>query len=196
MFTAPTDSLEAMRTLVLDPVTAGLTDLLERRRRSGLDRIDEIWEGVYHMVPAPSHAHGAIEAQLLMIIGPAARCAGLEPTGPCNIGVGEHNFRVPDITLHRPGAHGVWHDTAALVVEIVSPGDESWEKLTFYASHRVDEILIVDPQRKTVTWLALEADSYSQVDRSRLIDLGTTLLVESINWPSAEQVAPASDQPS
>jgi hypothetical protein len=49
-----------MRTLVLDPPTAGLGELLERRRRSGLDRLDEVWEGVLHMVPAPSGEHAYI----------------------------------------------------------------------------------------------------------------------------------------
>ncbi len=58
-------------------------------RRSDLDRLDEIWEGVLHM----------------------------------------------------------WFATAALVVEIVSPGDKTWEKLPFYAAHSVDESLIVDPRR-------------------------------------------------
>jgi hypothetical protein len=52
-------TLERMRTLVLDPPTAGLGDLLGSRRRSGLDRLDEVWDGVYHMVAAPSGAHGA-----------------------------------------------------------------------------------------------------------------------------------------
>jgi Uma2 family endonuclease len=35
--------------------------------------------------------------------------------------------------------------TAALVVEIVSPGDESYKKLDFYAAQAVDEVVIVDP---------------------------------------------------
>ncbi len=55
----------------------------------------------------------------------------------------------------RPGARGTWLSTAALVVEIVSPGDETWEKLPFYASHNVDEVLIIDPLKRSVTWLEL-----------------------------------------
>jgi hypothetical protein len=43
----------AMRTLILDPAPAKLEELREQRRRSGLDRLDEVWEGVLHMVPAP-----------------------------------------------------------------------------------------------------------------------------------------------
>jgi len=175
-----------MRALVLDPPTAGLDELLERRRRSGLDRCDEIWEGVLHMVPAPSHAHAAVEAQLVMILGPPARIAGLETTGQCNIGEDERDFRVPDGALHRPGASGTWHPTAALVVEIVSPGDESWEKLPFYAVHGVDELLIVDPAARSVDWLALRDGEYRPIDHSALIDLGPTELIERIDWPPTE----------
>ena len=46
--------------------------------------------------------------------------------------------------------------TAALVVEIVSPDDKTWEKLGFYAARGVDELLIVDPQERRVHWLGLQ----------------------------------------
>jgi len=46
-----------------------------------------------------------------------------------------------------------WLDpsTAAAVVEILSPDDESWQKLPFYAEHHVDEVLFVDPAQRTIT---------------------------------------------
>ncbi len=172
-----------MRTLVVDPPPAGLQELLERRRRSGLDRLDEVWEGVLHMVPAPNHGHASIEAQLIMILGPAAKAAGLEAIGQSNLGEGEHDFRVPDGALHRPGAYGTWHSTAALVIEIVSPGDESWEILPFYAAHDVDEALIVDPATRSVDWLGLTDGEYQPIERSGLIDLSAGELAEQIDWP-------------
>ncbi|HTR89946.1 MAG TPA: Uma2 family endonuclease [Solirubrobacteraceae bacterium] len=172
-----------MRALVLDPPTAGLAELLERRRRSGLDRMDEVWEGVLHMVPAPNHKHASVEAQLHRIVGPAAHRTGLEMIGQSNLGEGEHDFRVPDSALHRSGAHGTWHPTAALVIEIVSPGDESWEKLPFYASHRVEEVLIVDPAKHSVDWLALTDGDYRPIEHSGLIDLGASELAARIDWP-------------
>jgi Uma2 family endonuclease len=175
-----------MRTLVLDPPTAGLDPLLERRRRSGLDRLDEVWQGVYHMVPAPSYAHAAIESQLHLLLRPSAQAAGLTMTGQCNLGESEHDFRVPDSALHRPGAHGTWHPTAALVVEIVSPGDETQEKLPFYAAHAVDEVLIVDPREHSVSWLALEHGEYRPIERSGLVDLDATALVDRLDWPATD----------
>lgn len=176
-----------MRALVLDPPTAGLQELLERRRRSGLDRLDEVWEGVLHMVPAPSFGHARIGQQLAEILGPPARAAGLTAAiHEFNLGEGEHDFRVPDGGLLAPGAGGVWLPTAALVVEIVSPNDETWEKLPFYAAHDVDEVLIVDPALSSVNWLALSDGQYRPVQRSGLIDLGASDLAEQIDWPRSE----------
>jgi Uma2 family endonuclease len=173
-----------MPTVVLDPAPHEIEALRERRRRSGLDRLDEVWEGVLHMVPAPSHRHAEIAQQLAELLGPPARAAGLEPTmHQFNLGDSEEDFRVPDGGLHRPGAGELWHPTAALVVEIVSPGDESWQKLPFYSSHRVDEVLIVDPQEHAVHWLARTDGEYRPIERSGLIALGATELAARLNWP-------------
>lgn len=173
----------AMRTLILDPPTAGLDALLERRRRSGLDRFDEVWEGVLHMVPAPSHRHASLGAQVKALLRTPAATAGLVVTDEFNLGEDEHDFRVPDGGLHRPEAAEMWHPTAALVIEIVSPGDESWDKLPFYAVHGVDEVLIVDPATRKVDWLALTDGEYRPVERSDLIDLGPSALAKQIDWP-------------
>jgi Uma2 family endonuclease len=177
-----------MRALVLDSSTAGFDALLERRRRSGLARLDEVWAGVLHMITAPSLAHARIAQQLAELLGPLARTAGLEcAMHEFNLGNSEADFRVPDGALHRPGAHGTWLLTAALVVEIVSPGDETWEKLPFYASHNVDEVLIVDPLKRTVTWLGLAGESYSELSHSALVELDAVGLAEQIEWPPAER---------
>jgi Uma2 family endonuclease len=162
-----------VRTVILDPSSAGLDELLERRRRSGLDRLDEVWKGVLHMIPAPGFEHARIAQQLAVLLDAPARAAGLLPAmHEFNLGDSEHDFRVPDGGLHRPGAGGVWLSTAALVVEIVSPGDETWDKLPFYAAHHVDELLIVDPQRRAIDWFALTEGEYRPVERSDLIDFG------------------------
>jgi len=172
--------------LILDPSLSGLDEVLERRRRSGLDRLDEVWEGVRHMVPAPSGQHAEITQQLAEIFGGPARAAGLVPAmGEFNLGESEHDFRVPDGGVHRARPRGVWFPTAALVVEIISPGDESWEKLPFYARHAVDEVLIVDPQEQAVHWLALTGGDYGPIERSGLVDLGPAELVVRIDWPAA-----------
>jgi Uma2 family endonuclease len=173
-----------MRTVVLDPPTAGLEGPLERRRRAGLDRLDEVWEGVLHMVPAPTGEHADIAHQLGRLLDPPARAAGLFPTmHEFNLGDSENDFRVPDGGLHRTRLRGVWHSTAALVVEIASPNDESWEKLPHYAAHGVEEVLIVDPAKRTCDWLGLHEGEYRPIEHSALIDLGPGELAERIDWP-------------
>jgi Uma2 family endonuclease len=172
-----------MPTLVMDPAPAEIEALIERRRRLGLDHRDEIWEGVYRMNPPPSHEHQVILQQLAELFGPLARDAGLEALIQ-EFGLGTSDeFRVPDGGLHRPGASGVWHPTAALVVEIVSPGDDTWKKLPFYAAHNVDELLIIDPGDHSVAWLGLAKGEYQAIERSTLIDLGQSDLAEQIDWP-------------
>ncbi len=173
-----------MPTLVLGTPPPELEALLERRRWAGVDRLDEVWEGVRHMVPGPSLEHARVSTQLTLLLDAPARAAGLLlAMSEFNLGESEHDFRVPDGGLHRPGAAGVWHATAAVVVEILSPGDESRQKLPFYAEHDVDEVLLVDPAERTVTWLALHDGEYQPVERSGLIELGPTELAERLDWP-------------
>jgi hypothetical protein len=54
-----------MATVVLDPYAYELDALKERRRASGLDRLDERGAGVLHMAPAPNYRHASIEVQEL-----------------------------------------------------------------------------------------------------------------------------------
>jgi Uma2 family endonuclease len=100
-----------------------------------------------------------------------------------NLGESEHDYRVPDGGLHRAIPRATWFPAAALVVEIVSAGDESWQKLPFYASHGVDEVLIVDPAERSVHWLGLADGEYRELERSGLIELGVEEVVERIDWP-------------
>jgi hypothetical protein len=172
-----------MATVVLDHVEE-LEALKERRRVSGLDRLDEVWEGVLHMVPAPNYGHARLTQQLAVALDDPARDAGLEAAmGEFNLGDSIDDFRVPDGGLHRSGTGGVWLHTAALVVEIISPGDETWQKLPFYAAHEVDEVLILDPEERAVHWLGLSGDEYHPIERSGLIDLGQAELADKIDWP-------------
>lgn len=139
------------------------------------------------MVPAPSGEHAEISQQLAELLGPLARAAGLVAAiAEFNLGKDDHDFRVPDGGLHRGRPTGVWQPTAALVIEIVSPGDESWEKLPFYAAHDVDEVLIVDPQERSVSWLALDDREYRPLEHSRLLDLGAKGLAEQLDWPAIQ----------
>ena len=173
-----------MRTLLPDPPPAPFDQLLAERERCGADRRDEVWEGVLHMNPPPAHEHQQIAQQLAELLGPLARNAGLEPLIQ-EFAVGDSkDYRVPDGGLLRPGSSGVWHPTAALAIEILSPGDETFDKLGFYAAHHVDELLLVDPAARTVDWRALTENTYQPVERSQLIDLSAEQLAGRIDWPA------------
>jgi len=96
---------------------------------------------------------------------------------------GRGRLPVPDGALIRGGPDALHLPTAALVLEIVSPGDETWEKLGFYAAHGVEELLIVDPQERTVSWMGLERGEYKHLKRSKLLELGAAELAQRIDWP-------------
>jgi Uma2 family endonuclease len=173
-----------MPTVILDPPPAELDALLERRRRLGLDHRDEMWEGALHMNPPPTGEHQYVLQQLAELLGPLARRAGLVPlVNEFGLGESRDDYRVLDGGLHREQPRGVWHSTAALVIEIVSPGDESWDKLPFYAAHNVDELLILDPATRKIDWLALTSGEYRAIEQSGLIELGAAELAEQIDWP-------------
>jgi Uma2 family endonuclease len=172
-----------MPTLVLDPQPREIEELLGRRRATGADRWDEVWEGVLHMIPPPSVAHQRLVARLARALGPLADAAGLETTAGVGIGV-KDDHRVPDLALLRLGYEPQWNATAALVVEVISPGDDTWKKLPFYASHGVEELLIVDPEQRSVDWQRLDHDEYRPVERSGLLELSAAELAERIDWPA------------
>ena len=169
---------------VRDPPPPEFEALLARRRRLGLDVLDEVWNGVYVMRQVPAAWHADLAQQLAAILGPLARDAALLPLiNISNLGEPD-DYRVPDGGLFVPGPDGLYMPTAAMVVEIVASGDGTWEKLDFYAAHGVDELLIVDPLKREVHWLTLLSDGgYQPAEQSALVALGAAALAERIDWP-------------
>jgi Uma2 family endonuclease len=166
---------------VLGPRPPELEALLERRRSLGQDRYDEVWAGDYHMVPVPHAIHGFVASEVGVLLHPLAQRAGLVGTSGFNLGRPD-DYRVADGGLHREIPSAVFVPTAALVVEVVSPGDETWQKLDFYAAHSVDELLIADPAQRSVTLLALEDGRYAERESSGLLGVGSAELAAKIDW--------------
>ena len=135
------------------------------------------------MNPARHDRHADIQAQLLVLLAEPARAVGLRARGPLNLGEAD-DYRVPDAALRRVGSGGAYVPTAALVVEVVSPGDDTSKKLGFYAVRGVDELLFVNPEGRGVEWLGLTADGqYSPIERSGLIELSAAELAARLEWP-------------
>jgi Uma2 family endonuclease len=170
-----------MRTLFVDPPPV-VEDLIAQRHALGQDLYDEVWEGEYHVAAAPTGKHADVQAQLIEVLGPMARSVGLHIVGPTNIG-GPGDFRVPDLVLLRGAKDLTWNPTAALVVEVVSPGDESRRKLDFYFRAGVEEVLIVDPELGTLEWSVRGTDGFEPADGSELLGITSAEVGERIDWP-------------
>ena len=140
-----------MRTLFVTDPPPPVEDWLAHRHALGQDRFDEVWEGEYHVAPAPHWRHARVEDEVAAVLRPLAAHAGLHGGGPCSIGTAE-DYRVPNRAYLRADDGQLWNPTAAIVVEIVSPGDESRRKLDFYGRAGIEELLVVDPDERTVEW--------------------------------------------
>ena len=145
------------RTVVLGEPPPVVAEWLQRRRELGQDGFDEVWDGEYHVAPMVHRRQGDVDDQLAALLRPRARRRGLWPSSPANIGEPQ-NYRVPDRVYFRDRALELFNPTAAVVVEIVSPGDESYAKLGFYFARGVEEVLIVDPLRRSVEWYGRGAE--------------------------------------
>jgi len=171
-----------VKTVVLGGRPAEVEAFLERQRALGQDLFDELWESVYHAAPASHPWHGYVDNVLAELVGPLARAAGLVGTGPFNLG-DAHDYRVPDRGYHRSLPSTVWVPTAAIVVEVVSPDDETWAKFDFYAAHLVDEICTADPIAGQMRWFSLAQSSYAEVEASALLGVDVPELAGKVEWP-------------
>ena len=105
-----------MRTVILGERPPAIEALIELRRVTGADRRDEIWDGDYHMNPAPRKRHSILQSPSTL-------------------------------------------------------------------DHGVDEVVVVDPAARTVTWLVLRDGSYEPTDRSDLLDVDVDDVAGRIDWP-------------
>ena len=154
-----------------------LADIIERRHAFEQDVHDEWWEGTYRIMTGPTKRHGVAVARLAAFLLPLADQLGLEVSAPLNIGLDKVDCRVPDIAVLRPDTpetSPAFYETAVLVVEVLSPREESRAKLGFYRIWGVNEYLEVDPQTNRIELLVL-ADGGVWVGEA-FSSLGFTLL--------------------
>jgi Uma2 family endonuclease len=137
-------------------------ELLASRRERGHDRWDEMWEGELHMVPPPHQRHGRLEADLVVFFKLHWEALGLgrvyletgvkRPGAPLQEVAGQRissDYRTPDLSFLLPDHYDRVQDGwivggPSAVLEVVSPGDESRDKLPFYLSVGVQEAIFVD----------------------------------------------------
>lgn len=133
---------------------------LAQRHSWGGDRSDEVWDGVLHMPPFPMFDHELIASRLLLALAPIGQRCGLIAV-PAALLEHEKNYRKPDLTLGREeqiserGFEG-----AELVIEVLSPNDESRDKLPFFAKLGVREVWLIDPKTRELELYELRDGRY------------------------------------
>jgi len=143
--------------------------VLEWRKRTGADRWDEMWEGELHMPPAANRDHQdfgwSLETWLRLRW---AKPLGNRANGAMNVaspGGWPKDYRIPDIVLLKPDRFHIDKNEYLeggpnVVVEIHSPGDESYEKLPFYGRIGVEEAWIIDRDTKVPEIYLFRGEDY------------------------------------
>jgi len=142
---------------------------LARRRRTGEDRWDEMWEGVLHLSPAPAYEHQRTVDRLLVFL-----TALLEKTGrgiivsSINVFRADDDYRIPDLTFVAREREGILAEDGArggpdAVIEVLSPSDETYEKFAFYAALGVREVIVVPRDSKKSELFRLAGSEYVAV---------------------------------
>lgn len=167
-------------------------EALARRKLTGIDRRDELWEGVLHMAPAPSREHQRILDELIVFLLPLLRRAA---RGTVHSGINvfdetsrSENYRIPDLTFVAAGREsflaedGIRSGAPDAVIEIRSPGDESYDKLPFFASLGVREVIVIDRDTKKPEVYRLAGSQYLAVAVDRDGWVGSETLRVRWRW--------------
>lgn len=154
---------------------SSLESVVEMRRKSGAGRLDECWEGVWHLTD-PTARHQEIAGRIYRI---HAQVVEDERLGSVWISINVtdrertwmENHRCPDGAVILRGNPGRWVEESRaaflggpdLVVEVRSPDDETLDKLPFYASLGVREVLMIDQRDSAPQLWRLEGGRYREV---------------------------------
>lgn len=146
--------------------------LLDERRRTGADRWDEMWDGVLHMTPSPSREHQDFQDELrTWIRNHWARPFGNRAHRDINLclpGGWPTDYRIPDLMLLDPprfeiDKNSYFEGASLVVIEVHSPGDETYEKLEFYAQLGVPEVWVIQRDTRKPELYELHEEGYVQI---------------------------------
>jgi Uma2 family endonuclease len=140
---------------------------LAERKRSGAHRFDEFWDGVLHVPPPRTGRHQDLLADLTEYLHTRrAKPRGCRADHNVNVATPAdepswlHNFRIADIVLLTPDRFAIdkidyMAGPPLVVVEIKSPGDETYDKFPFYAGLGVPEVWVFDRDTRAPELYAL-----------------------------------------
>ena len=162
------------RKAILDE--AVLDRLIAERKRLGIDRHDEVWEGTYVIPSPPSNDQQQLLSDLGDVLREVVKKGGLGKSYP-GVNVSdrrkkwEHNFRCPDHVVVLHNSKAIDCDThfylgPDFLVEVESPGDDTEEKVPFYGKIGVRELLIIHRDRRTLRLLRHDGTELVEVKAS------------------------------
>jgi Uma2 family endonuclease len=138
-----------MAILVLDPI---FEEKVKEMR--GVHDLDEVWDGILVMAALHDIEHRSIAGEFCFAFGSTM---GDRRAGKFYLGVNVsdrdegwlENYRIPDVAIYlanNPARNcdTHWLGGPDLAVEVICPQDRTRDKLPFYASVGVRELLIVD----------------------------------------------------
>lgn len=150
-----------------------LPEVLRFRERTGADRFDEMWEGVLHRPPSPSFHHQAHASRILNFFvevwSPRTGGAAVMQMNVSTPDRWNQDYRIPDVSVMLPDRlprGEAMFVQPNVVFEVRSPGDETYDKLTFYAAVGVEAVVVIERDTKAVQVFALSGDSFVLVPPS------------------------------
>jgi Uma2 family endonuclease len=156
--------------LSLAPLQGSWTEDQYLRLTEQTNRLIEFSDGALEVLPMPTDQHQVIVRTLFL-----ALYAFLQPLGgtvlfaPLRLRVRPGKYREPDILLvldaRDPRRQNDYWRGADLVVEVISSDDRERDTVTKradYATLRVREYWLVDPEAETITVLTLQNATYGE----------------------------------
>ena len=150
--------------------------LRDEREATGADIYDEVWDGVYVMPPMPNDEHQKMVAGLTSVLQTVLGWPGLgEVRAGVNVSDREadwrSNYRIPDVAVFLNGGNARnlgthWLGGPDFAVEIISTYDRTLEKIPFYASIGMRELLLVGREPLRLELLRLEGGRLTAVAQS------------------------------
>lgn len=149
-----------------------------QRRAMGLDDRDEVWDGVYVMSPLADIEHQNLVGGLTTVLTVVIVWPGMGSVQPgTNVSDRDEdwvdNYRIPDVAVFLNGTTAIhlgthWLGGPDFTVEVLSNQDRARQKLPFYASLGVREVLMVDRDSWALELYRLADGRLDPVGRSTL----------------------------
>jgi Uma2 family endonuclease len=156
--------------------------LIEKRRALGLDKRDEVWEGVYYVVPHAGGSHSVFQMRLGRVLEDLVFRQGLTVSGEFNLGESD-DFRIPDLGIHEGPTDFLYFSSAVVAIEILSPNDKTFEKFDFYFRRGVREVMVADLKQKSLRVWQSGAGGFVETDYSDVLATPVADVAAAVVWP-------------